>query len=492
MSAFYKVFKLVVLSSFILTVTTTVINLKILNDDSTIGEKQNILFIGVDDLRPLLNSYGNNQMHTPNLDKLASEGVQFNNAYVNIAVCGASRASILTGIRGSLNRFYHYYSKAETDAPNVTTLPQILKKNGYRTASFGKISHHADDNRDDWDDFGNFREQSDYQNEESLIKQKNSTKIVPHSGKNAGPAFEYADVSDDSYNDGKLTDAAINQLKKYKNSKQPFFLAVGYVSPHLPFIQPTKYGDLYKKSDLVFSNQRTPPVNAPLRSIAHDWTELRNGYTDIPSKGPVSVQMEEDLIKSYYASVSYTDAMVGKLINALETLGLRENTTIVFWSDHGFFLGEHGMWCKHHTFQEAIHVPLIISSPRMKKNIKTNSMVEYIDLYPTLCDIVGIEVPKYLHGKSFKKILENPKYETKSEIYSRYQTLEVVQDKKYSYHEVLNKDGSVRYNMLFDMVNDKKQFYNISTNPENKSIVKIYSKKLKEMRDFSNRPIIVK
>ena len=284
MSTFYKVFKLIVLSSLYLTVNSSVSTYTNLIDDSTIGEKQNILFIGVDDLRPLLNSYGNNQMHTPNLDKLASEGVQFNQAYVNIAVCGASRASILTGLRGSLNRFYHYYSKAETDVPNATTLPQIFKKNGYRTASFGKISHHANDNRDDWDDFGNFREQSDYQNKESIIKQKNSTKIVPHSGKNAGPAFEYADVSDESYNDGKLTEAVIKQLEKYKNSEQPFFLAVGYVSPHLPFIQPTKYGDLYEKSDLVFSKQRTPPVNAPPRSIAHDWTELRNGYTDIPSQ----------------------------------------------------------------------------------------------------------------------------------------------------------------------------------------------------------------
>ena len=492
MSTFYKVFKLIVLSSLYLTVNSSVSTLANLIDDSTIGEKQNILFIGVDDLRPLLNSYGNNQMHTPNLDKLASEGVQFNQAYVNIAVCGASRASILTGLRGSLNRFYHYYSKAETDVPNVTTLPQIFKKNGYRTASFGKISHHANDNRDDWDDFGNFREQSDYQNKESIIKQKNSTKIVPHSGKNAGPAFEYADVSDESYNDGKLTEAVIKQLEKYKNSKQPFFLAVGYVSPHLPFIQPTKYGDLYEKSDLVFSKQRTPPVNAPPRSIAHDWTELRNGYTDIPSDGPVSAQMEEDLIKSYYASVSYTDAMVGKLINALESFGFKDNTTIVFWSDHGFFLGEHGMWCKHHTFQEAIHVPLIISSPGMKKNIKTNSMVEYIDLYPTLCEIVGIEAPKYLHGKSFKKILENPEHETKKEIYSRYHTLEVVQDKKFSYHEVLHRDGSVRYNMLFDMINDKNQYFNIAENPENKYIVEMYSKKLKEMRYLSNKPITIK
>ena len=443
------------------------------------------------DLRPLINSYGHKQMKTPNIDKLASEGVQFNQAYTNVAVCGASRASILTGVRGNNSRFYRYYSRVDEDLPKSVTLAKLFRKNGYKTVSLGKIYHNSRDNIDEWDIHKSFQNFTGYQNPKSLKSSKDRNERHPSNGKLKGPAFEYANVSDDAYNDGKLTDYAIKTLSDFKKSGDPFFLAVGYISTHLPFIQPQKYGDMYNDNDIVYSKLRDIPINAPSRA-KHEWSELRNAYLDIPQNGPVSAQMEKDLIKSYYASVSYTDAMVGKLINALETLGLRENTTIVFWSDHGFFLGEHGMWCKHHTFQEAIHVPLIISSPRMKKNIKTNSMVEYIDLYPTLCDIVGIEVPKYLHGKSFKKILENPKYETKSEIYSRYQTLEVVQDKKYSYHEVLNKDGSVRYNMLFDMVNDKKQFYNISTNPENKSIVKIYSKKLKEMRDFSNRPIIVK
>ena len=290
-----------------------------------------------------------------------------------------------------------------------------------------------------------------------------------------------------------MTNVAINQLKKYKKSNDPFFLAVGYILPHLPFIQPKKYGDLYEFNDLVFSKQKTVPVDSPKRAIAHDWLELRNWYIDIPQSGPVSLKMEEDLIKSYYATISYLDTLIGKLLKSLDDLDLRKNTTIVFWSDHGFFLGEHGFWCKHHTFQEAIHVPLLVSSPKMKQGFQTNTMIEYIDLYPTICEIAGIKPPNYIHGKSFVPVLRNPNLEHKKEIYSRYQTLEVVQDHKFSYHEVLeHRTGKVLYNMLFDMENDKKQYYNISKKPKFKNLVDSYSKKLKEMRDFSNRPIIVK
>ena len=203
--------------------------------------------------------------------------------------------------------------------------------------------------------------------------------------------------------------------------------------------------------------------------------------------------MEEDLIKSYYATITYLDTLIGKLLKSLDDLDLRKNTTIVFWSDHGFFLGEHGFWCKHHTFQEAIHVPLLVSSPNMEQGFQTNTMVEYVDLYPTICEIAGIKPPNYIHGKSFVPVLRNPNLEHKKEIYSRYQTLEVVQDNKFSYHEVLQHEtGKVLYNMLFDMENDKKQYYNISKKPEFKNLVDLYSKKLKKMRDFSNKPIVIK
>ena len=472
-------------------------------------KKQNILFIGVDDMRPLINSYGHSQMKTPNIDKLASEGIQFNQAYTNIAVCGASRASILTGVRGSQSRFVSYYSRADEDLPKAIDLAGIFKKNGYKTFSIGKIYHHGDDNKKNWDFFRPFQNQKDYKNPESITKIEKRNEYHP-TNKNQikTPPFEYADVDDFAYNDGKVTETAINNLKTLKDSKEPFFMAVGYISTHLPFIQPKKYKSLYSDDDLVFSNERTIPKNAPSRAV-HEWTELRNAYLDIPQSGPVSQQMEEDLIRAYYSTVSYLDALIGKLLKSLDDFGLRDNTTIVFWSDHGFFLGEHGFWCKHHTFQEAIHVPLLISSPGKKKNAVSNALVEYVDIYPTLCEIAGIDSPNYIHGKSMVPILENPNLRFKSEIYSRYQFREVVQDHDYSYHEILNynkfyidrqgnkkptfdSDVNVAGYMLFDMKNDKQQTIDISKNPEHAEHVKKYSTKLLEMRDFSNKPIIIK
>ena len=472
-------------------------------------KKQNILFIGVDDMRPLINSYGYPQMKTPNLDKLASEGVQFNQAYTNIAVCGASRASILTGVRGSKSRFVKYYTRADEDLPKAITLAKLFKQNGYTTGSIGKIYHEWRDNFDEWDIYRNFREQRDYQSKKTLRMIEKRKERNPNNPNNfIGPAWEYADVEDDAYTDGKLTDFAIKTLGDFKDSKKPFFLAVGYVSPHLPFIQPKKYGEMYDDSDLTISREKTIPKNAHSRSY-HNWDELRNGYLDIPKKGPVSLNTEKELIKSYYASVSYLDALVGKLIKSLNDLGLRDNTTIVFWSDHGFFLGEHGFWCKHHTFQEAIHVPLIISAPNMTKNEKTDALVEYVDIYPTLSELAGIEAPDYIHGESLVPILKNPSQKFKSEIYSRYQMREVVQDLDYSYHEIIGYDKyfkdrngnntpspdsneRVVAKMLFDMRTDKLQSIDISNEPRYKEVVEKYSKKLLNMRKITNKPILIK
>ena len=202
-------------------------------------KKQNVLFIGVDDMRPLINSYGYPQMKTPNLDKLASEGVQFNQAYTSIAVCGASRASILTGVRGSKSRFVKYYSRADEDLPKAITLAKLFKQNGYTTGSIGKIYHHGDDNIKNWDFFRPFQNQKDYKNPKSLAKIKQRDEYHP-TNKNQikTPPFEYADVDDFAYNDGKVTKTAIQNLRKLKDSKEPFFMAVGYISTHLPFIQP--------------------------------------------------------------------------------------------------------------------------------------------------------------------------------------------------------------------------------------------------------------
>lgn len=444
---------------------------------------KNVLFIAVDDLRPLINSYGNSQMVTPNLDSLSRSGIQFNNAYCNIAVCGGSRASLMTGIRPSYTRFAKYYSKACEDTPRAISLQGLFMQNGYKTYSYGKIFHFAEDFGEDWTFIDDSHEQFDYQTQ----KVKAIVKTLDPEGRKKGPAIEFADVRDNKYSDGKITDMAIKRLKKLKNKNVPFFLAVGYVSPHLPFIQPIRYRELYTDKDLKLASNPYKIKDAPKNAV-HNSPELRGMYTGIPEKGLLSDELSKQLIHGYYASVSYTDALIGKLIKTLDDLNLRKDTIIILWGDHGFFLGEHGMWTKHSTLREAIHVPLIVDAPGMTSGGQSNTFVEYIDIYPTLCDLTGITPPAYLHGKSFKSVLINPENKHKTEIYTRYSNGEAVVDSDFAYTEFVNKEGFVWANMLFDLNNDPKQNQDLSNNENYKDIVKFYKSKLLEMRNFVNQP----
>jgi len=456
-------------------------------------KKHNILFISVDDLRPMTNSYGNNQMITPHLDKLVSEGVQFDNAYTNVAVCGGSRASIMTGVRPSYNRFLRFYSRASEDTPNAVSLQRIFKENGYTALSYGKIYHHPDDFEEDWSKPPVAAKQFDYQAEESwdIIRKEGGNN--PHKNPH-GPAWEVADVSDDVYSDGKVTGLAIKSLKKFKKTGEPFFLAVGYVSPHLPFIQPKKYWDMYSDEDILLADNTYQPKNSP-QAAMHNFSELRNGYVGIPKRGLLDEDLSRNLVHGYYASVTYMDVLIGRLVTALDELGLRDNTTIILWGDHGFFLGEHGLWCKHSSFYEAIRVPLIVSSPNMKKNVKTSSMAELVDVYPTLCEIANIDPPDYLDGVSLVPILEDPSKKLKNEIYTRYQRHEAIVDENYSFTEFVNLNPNDKIpdgqpgmaNMLFDMNNDKDQNIDISNRPSSQGLVKKYKEKLARMRKYVNQ-----
>ena len=443
-------------------------------------KKQNILFIAIDDMRPYTTSYGNSQLKTPHLDKLATESVQFENAYCNIAVCGASRASIMTGVRPNQKRFAKYYSTASKDLPGAVSLQGVFKKNGYTTVSYGKIFHNPSDFKEDWSELDATHEQFDYQSPASLAIIKKLPK-----GRVKGPAFEVADVSDETYSDGITTKKAIKRLKKFKKSKKPFFLAVGYVSPHLPFIQPQKYWDLYSEEDLKLADNPFQPKNSP-KAAVHNSPELRGMYTGIPKQGPLPLDLAKNLIHGYYASVSYTDALIGKLLCTLDDLGLRENTTIVLWGDHGFFLGEHGMWTKHSTLTEAIQVPLLVSTPGVTA-ATTKAMTEYVDIYPSLCELAGIQAPDYLHGTSFVPVLKEPSSQVKDEIYTRYARGEAVVDTDFSYTEFVNKDGVPSAYMLFDMQKDPSQNVDVSKRAPYKEFVKKYRKKLKRMRTEMNK-----
>ena len=482
-SNFYK------LALFTFFIAFTIIGCKNKESDTSVDnislKKQNILFISIDDFRPKISSYGETKMITPNIDKLASEGLQFNNAYTNIAVCGASRASIMTGIRPSEKRFNDFSTRASVDTPNAIPLNRIFKENGYETISYGKIYHHKDDFQEYWTEKDGGQIQSDFQDPISIARVENAER--GEYGKKQ-PTFEYPDVDDYAYNDGKITKRAINKLKALKSENKPFFMAIGYVSPHLPFIQPKKYWDMYDHDAIKLADNSFQPENSPDIAIEaqHNSAEMRKNYLDIPEHGQLDDSLARNLIHGYYASVTYMDALIGELIKGLDDLGLRENTTIVFWSDHGYFLGEHGFWCKHSTFEEAVKIPFIISSPNHIKNKTTASFTELVDVYPTLCDIANIKAPSYLQGESLIPVLENPSTILKTEVYTRYKQGEAVIDKDFSYTEFYEGEKYLG-NMLYDNLNDYKQNTDISKLSSNKLVVKKYKEKLKVMREKVNK-----
>jgi arylsulfatase A-like enzyme len=452
-----------------------------MDNDNT---KQNILFIAIDDFRPLINAYGASNMITPNIDKLAAQGVQFENAFTNIAVCGASRASIMTGIRPSQKRFTDYSTRASIDAPNAIPLNRVFKENGYETFSYGKIYHHGDDFKDYWTEKDKGQIQSDFQDPVSIAKIDKAE--IGEYGKKQ-PIVEYPDVDDYVYNDGKITKNAIEKLKTLKSKNKPFFMAIGYVSPHLPFIQPKKYWDLYDHNAMQLANNSYQPKNSPNIAIQaqHNSAELRRNYLDVTVEGVFSDDLSRTLIHGYCASISYMDALIGELLKSVDDLGLRDNTTIVLWSDHGYFLGEHGFWTKHSTFNEAVRIPFIISSPGYSKNKKTTSFTELVDVYPTLCEIANIKAPSYLQGVSLVPVLKNPSKNLKTEVYTRYKQGESVIDQDYSFTEFYEGDKYLG-NMLYNLKKDKNQNVNISNFPENKTLITKYQIKLKEMREKVN------
>ncbi len=440
--------------------------------------KPNVLFIAVDDLRPEINFYGANQISSPNMDRLASEGLSFERAYCNVPVCGASRASLMTGIKPTKNRFVNYYTHAQKDVPGALSIPQHFKNNGYYTISNGKIFHNQDDILESWSEEpwrpvprnGNWR---NYITDENL-------NIADSISDGRSWPYEWVEAHDTAYFDGLMTQKSIRDLRRLKEMDTSFFLAAGFLKPHLPFNAPQKYWDMYPMDQISLPANYYRPENAPDASI-HNFGELRN-YYGVPKEGPVSDEMAKTLIQGYYACVSYTDAQIGKLLDALDELGLRENTIVILWGDHGWQLGEHTLWCKHSNFDIAMRVPLIISAPGFKKDLKTNALVEYIDIFPSLCELAGLDSPPQLHGKSFVPLMKNPDQKFKDVIYARFINGESIKTDQYLYTEWYDKENKFYGRMLYDHKIDPNENINISEFPENTALVDSLSKKLhKEM-----------
>ncbi len=438
-----------------------------------VQEKPNVLFIAVDDLRPELGCYGEEHIHSPNIDKLSDEGIQFNRAYCNIPVCGASRASLLTGTRPTYNSLITYYTWIKKQRPNVPTIGKYFMNKGYHTIHDGKVMHHPGDAPGSWNEewwpacVGSWR---NYVLPENIKMDTADDK--------RGPAYECARVHDTAYKDGKIAEKAIRDLKKLKDADKPFFLATGFFKPHLPFNAPQKYWDLYNPENIEFPAYQRKPENAPDQSM-HNSGELRS-YANIPAKGPLDDSIALKLIHGYYACVSYTDAQIGKLLKALDDLDLSKNTIVILWGDHGWNLREHGLWCKHCNFETSLHVPLIIRVPGIKGGKKTNAITEYVDIYPSMCELCGLPLPSHLEGKSFVPVLHDPDKHVKKQAVSRWRNGPTLIKDEYFYTEWIDSTGVKQADMLFDHAVDPDETIDISDKEENKALVEKLDQALRD------------
>lgn len=416
----------------LVTLTTIQLLMLVMICTSAFAEKQrpNILFIGVDDLRPELNCYGATHIHSPNIDRLAQEGMLFERAFCQWAVCMPSRASLLSGLRpDSFNGKANAFRKI---VPDVVTMPQHFKNNGYFTQSFGKIYHgswntayvgNAFQDPVSWSE-PRWASSPRYYFSEAGVRL--ARKVFAESKDNflrkvkknpddpdqwthhfvRGFATEAPDVSDDLPGDGQVAVAALKKLREVHAKKQPFFLAVGFMKPHLPFIAPKKYWGLYNPDEIPPVRIPDRPKGAPDFAVQAGAGEL-NQYFE-KTRGLVSTKRTRHLRHGYAACVSYIDAQIGRLLDELDTLGLRENTIVVLWSDHGYKLGDFGAWAKHTNFEFDTRVPLIISAPGLPRGKRSQALVELIDLHPTLSELAGLPIHPGTEGESFAANVRDP------------------------------------------------------------------------------------
>lgn len=363
-------------------------------------KKLNVLFIASDDLNNRLSAYGHPLVKTPNLDRLAKRGVVFGRAYNQYPLCSPSRVSLLTGLRPDTTMVHDLQTLFRDNIPTVTTLPELFKNNGYFSARVGKLFHYGvpgqigTDGQDDpqsWNQVINPIGRD--KKEEHLL-----TNYTPKRGLGSSLSWLEAEGTDDEQTDGIVANEAVRLMKE--NRDKPFFIAAGFYRPHCPYIAPKKYFDMYPLED----------IQLPVEPADHFQNIPKPAFTTDPLYWGLDEQQRKEVIRAYYASVSFMDAQLGELLDAVDELGLADNTIIVFWSDHGYLLSEHGQWKKQSLFEESARVPLFVAAPDAKGNGKTSQrVVELIDLYPTLASLCGIQPPGYLHGADLTPLLNNPK-----------------------------------------------------------------------------------
>lgn len=467
---------------------------------STEKKKYNVVFIAIDDLRPELNCYGAEHIISPNIDKLAKNGVLFKKAYVQQAICMASRASILSGLRPETNGIYTGNSVSKL-IPNVLTLNKFFEKNGYNVAGTGKIYHHDEDNRNQFKTNYIVSKKSwrarGYFKDESIEKKKLNIKD------NRGPAYEFASVNDTIYEDGINTLNAIRKLNEFKKDDKPFFLALGLRKPHLPFVAPKKYWDLYPKETIKLSNLKTRPENSNkytlrVRGELNHYYNIPHLYKDI------SDSLAINLRRAYYACVTYADTQVGKLLKELKKLDLDKNTIIVLWGDHGYKLGDYNSWCKWSNMNIDTNIPFIFSHPDGFKGKTNNKVVEALNIYPTLADLCGLDIPEHIEGKSLRPLLMKTK-ETFIDDYAytiwpekRKKFNETVmgysiKTDKYNYVEwVRLSTGKIVEKEFYNRENDPNETINVIEEKRYESIISKLEKQLEIRKQNTDLDFITK
>ena len=378
--------------------------------------KPNVLFIAVDDMNNDLGCFGHPLVKSPGIDRLARRGMRFDRAYCQFPLCSPSRSSLLTGLRPDSTRVFDLRYHFRQDHPDLVTLPQMFMKNGYYVARVGKMYHYGnpgDIGTNGLDDRVSWMERYNPAGRDKTTLESDIMNYTPRRGLGSAMAFLADQTGTDAqHTDGKVADQAIKLLEEHKD--KPFFIAAGFYRPHCPWVTPKKYFDLYPMEAMSLP-EITPQTPDDYPTLALRSTRPWPYFGVTPDQA-------RECKQAYYASISFVDAQIGRLLDAVDRLGLRDNTIIVFWSDHGYHLGEHGLWFKQSCFEESARVPLIVSVPGQKTAGQASTRpVELVDLYPTLADLAGLAPPSHLEGVSLRPLIENPKAQWEHAAYTQVQ-----------------------------------------------------------------------
>lgn len=396
------------------------------------ADKPNVLFIAIDDLRTELGCYGADTIQSPNIDRLAESGVLFERAYCQVAVCNPSRVSIMTGLRPDTTKVWDLVTEFRQTVPDAVTLPQHFKNHGYQAVSYGKIFHNPWPDNESWSQPHQWPKKSTLWSKDAKQRLAEFRKVMKAEGRQQNKiermragATEIVDTPDHQHIDGAIAEQTLAGMKRLANQDKPFFLAAGFVRPHLPFVVPRKYWELYDRDAIPLATNSFLPKDAPAFAM-NTMYELRDYFdfdgTPSPDQGSLSIEQQRRLKHGYYAAVSFVDHLVGQLLSELETLGLADNTVVVLWSDHGWKLGEHNSWCKQTNHEIDARVPLIIRSPSAEANGQASrALVELVDVYPTLCELAGLPILEQLEGRSLAPLLKSPAQQWKQAAFSQFQ-----------------------------------------------------------------------